>query len=295
MSNARENEAEAVRTTIVGGRPPGSGRSNVPVPRGIEVMVKKAAVDAEFRELLLAQRGKAAASIQLELDPAESAMLSAIPQEQLARVVEQTEVATELRPAFAGRVGAVMLAALGAGLVTSSVAKPTSVPPGKPQAAASATEVSTSTNPTLLAQGTVVFGNRAYWPASPPPTNSPTTNPPPPVAVFGLRMTPPTNPPPTNPPANLPPSTAIGIRPSRPPVAVAGVMPVPPPTNPPANNPPPTNVAPPKTAPGSDAGVQPNYSVHVVAGVGFQVPPPKAPKTNAPDTNPPARKPEEQK
>jgi hypothetical protein len=293
---ARENEAEAVRTTIVGGRPPGSGRSNVPVPRGIEVLVKKAAVDAEFRKLLLLQRGRAAASIQLELDPAESAMLSAIPQEQLARIVEQTEVATELRPAFAGRVGAVMLAALGAGLVTSSVAKPANVLPDQPREAASAPEVSTSKNPTLLAQGQVIFGNRAYWPASPPPTNPPPTNPPPPAAVFGVRMTPPTNPPPTNPPPKRPPGAVIrGIQPSRPPVAIAGVMPVPPPTNPPATNPPSTNAAPPKTAPGSDAGVQPNYSLHVVAGVGFQVPPPKAPKTNAPDTNPPARKPEEQK
>jgi hypothetical protein len=30
------NEAEAVKTTIVGGRPPGCGRNSVPVPRRIE-------------------------------------------------------------------------------------------------------------------------------------------------------------------------------------------------------------------------------------------------------------------
>jgi hypothetical protein len=81
--SAQENEKEAVRTTIVGGRPPGNGRSTGAVPRGIEVLVKKAAVDLEFRELLLEQRGGAAAAIGLELDPAEAAMLSAIPREQL--------------------------------------------------------------------------------------------------------------------------------------------------------------------------------------------------------------------
>ena len=291
----KENEAEAVRTTIVGGRPPGSGRSNVLVPRGIEVLVKKASVDAAFRELLLSQRGKAAASIELELDPAETAMLDAIPREQLARIVDQTEVATELRPAFAGRLGAVMLAALGTGLVTSSVAKPTGVLPDQPQGAASALEVSTSTHPTLLAQGQVIFGNRAYWPTNPPPTNSPRTNLPPPAAVFGLRLTPPTNPPSTNPPPKLPTNAAIrGIQPSRPPVIVAGLMPVPPPTNPPATNRPSTNAVPPETAPGPGAGVTPHHGVPV-AGVVARVPPPKASETNPPATNPPAKNSEERR
>jgi hypothetical protein len=305
---AIDNEADAVRTTIVGGRPPGSGRSNVPVPRGIEVLVKKAAVDAEFRELLLSQRGRAAASIELELDPAESAMLSAIPQEQLARIVDQTEVATELRPAFAGRVAGVMLAALGAGLVTNSVAKPTSVLPHQPQRAASAPEVATSANTTLLArQGVVVFGNVAHWPASPPPTNPPPTNPPVLAPVFGARMTPPTNlpspnsggvlikglqpgipptnspvtnaaPSATNPPAYRPPSAVIrGIQPSRPPVKVAGLMvPVPPPTNRPATNPPSTNAVP------SEA----NRPGGIIFGLRTLVPPPKAPETNPPTKGP---------
>jgi len=39
-------EQEAVRTTIVGGRPPGSGQPVGRIPRGIEVLLKKAAVDA---------------------------------------------------------------------------------------------------------------------------------------------------------------------------------------------------------------------------------------------------------
>lgn len=106
-------EREAVRTTIVGGRPPGSGRSNVTVPRGIEVLVKKAAVDDEFRGLLFERRGGAAAAIALQLDPAEDAMLSAIPQEQLAQIIAQTTVPDEQRRVFLGRIAAAMLAVLG--------------------------------------------------------------------------------------------------------------------------------------------------------------------------------------
>jgi len=215
MSNAQNHEAEAVRTTIVGGRPPGSGRNNITVPRGIEVLVKKASVDAGFRELLLKQRGKAAATIQLELDPAENAMLSAIPQEQLAQIVDHTTVPMELRPAFMGWVAPVMLAALGVGLAASSldaqsfsiagapismpIETTTNVPPSNVE----------NTNPPPLRPA--IAG--VMMPVPPPisPTNAPATNPPstnvispaiagiqPPVVVFGLMMTPPANPPPTN-------------------------------------------------------------------------------------------------
>ncbi|MCW5555829.1 MAG: hypothetical protein KIS67_27185 [Verrucomicrobiae bacterium] len=114
--SAPDNEREAVRTTIVGGRPPGSGRSNVTVPRGIEVLVKKAAVDPEFRERLIEQRGGAASDIGLELDPAENAMLSVIPSEQLAQIIGQTTVPLEQRRVFLGRIAAAMLAVLGASL-----------------------------------------------------------------------------------------------------------------------------------------------------------------------------------
>lgn len=114
----REVEMEAVRTTIVGGRPPGCGRSNIAVPRGMEVLVKKASVDEEFRRLLLARRGEAAAAIGLELDPAERAMLGVIPEEQLARIIGQTVVPAEQRRVFVGGVAAAMLAVLGVGLAS---------------------------------------------------------------------------------------------------------------------------------------------------------------------------------
>ena len=104
-----EEEKKTTKTTT-------GGRSDTTVPRGIEVLVKKAAVDEEFRGMLMAQRGAAAAAIGLELDPAESAMLSAISEEHLARIIRQTVVPQEQRRVFLGHMAAAMLAVLGVGL-----------------------------------------------------------------------------------------------------------------------------------------------------------------------------------
>jgi len=114
--SAQEDEQEAVRTTIVGSRPPGSGRGVGTIPRGVEVLLKKAAVDTEFRELLFAERGNAAAAIGLELDAAESALLQGIPREQLEAIVGRTLVPVEQRRVFLGRVAGPMLAVLGLAL-----------------------------------------------------------------------------------------------------------------------------------------------------------------------------------
>ena len=106
-------EQPAVRTTIVGGRPPGSGKAVGNIPRGIEVLVKKAAVDPSFRDLLLEKRAGAAESIGLRLDPTEVAMLTSIPEAQLSAIIAGTKVAPGIKKAFLGYAAAVMLAALG--------------------------------------------------------------------------------------------------------------------------------------------------------------------------------------
>ncbi|MCL2622505.1 MAG: Os1348 family NHLP clan protein [Planctomycetaceae bacterium] len=108
----QQHEQEAVRTTIVGGRPPGSGKPMGNVPRGIEVLLKKAAIDAEFRELLLGDPEAAAESIALELTPVEQAMLQNIPAEQLSAIIHQTQVPQQQRRAFLGTAAAAMLAVL---------------------------------------------------------------------------------------------------------------------------------------------------------------------------------------
>lgn len=114
----RQPEQEAVRMTIVGGRPPGCGKSVGEIPRGIEILIKKAAVDPGFRQLLLEKRAAAAGEIGLELDPAEVVMLNAVPAEQLQAIIARTHVDPKVRPALLGKAAAVMLAALGATSLT---------------------------------------------------------------------------------------------------------------------------------------------------------------------------------
>jgi hypothetical protein len=113
----RRQEQEAVRTTIVGGRPPGSGKSVGNIPRGFEVLMKKAAVDPAFKAMLLDRRAEAADEIGLQLEPAEAMMLVAAPREQLEAVIASTHVPDEHRRVFLGKVAAVMLGAVG--LVTA--------------------------------------------------------------------------------------------------------------------------------------------------------------------------------
>ena len=109
----RPIEQEAVRTTIVGGRPPGSGKPVGNIPQGIEVLIRKASVDAEFRAALLDRRAAAAEDIGLALDAAEAMMLRAVPREQLEAIIARTNVPEEHRRAFLGQAAAAMLATVG--------------------------------------------------------------------------------------------------------------------------------------------------------------------------------------
>ena len=81
-------------------------------PQGIEVLIKKASVDPEFKALLLAERAEAAEAIGLGLEPAEAAMLAAVPAAQLEAIIGQTTVPQQHRRAFLGKAAAAMLAAL---------------------------------------------------------------------------------------------------------------------------------------------------------------------------------------
>jgi len=118
------NEQEAVFTTIVGGRPPGSGTRVGDVPRGVEVLLKKAAVDPEFRKLLLEKRGESAQTIDLELTESERQMLAHIPADQLETIIRNTKVKPEHKAVFLGNVGKLMVAAV-VGAVIFSCTVPT--------------------------------------------------------------------------------------------------------------------------------------------------------------------------
>lgn len=133
MSDGNTGRAEqpAVRTTIVGGRPPGCGKGIGDIPRGIEVLVKKAAVDPQFRTLLLTARAAAADEIGLTLQPEEAQLLSLVPATQLEAIIARTKVDPSKRAAFLGRAAAVMLVALGAGTMSTTSAR-SDEPPAKP-------------------------------------------------------------------------------------------------------------------------------------------------------------------
>lgn len=82
------------------------------IPRGIEVLIKKASVDPEFRQLLVDKRSEAAKEIDLDLSQVEVKIISDIPREQLEKIIDNTKVPPEHRPVFLGKAGKLMLAAI---------------------------------------------------------------------------------------------------------------------------------------------------------------------------------------
>lgn len=107
------------KPTIVGVGTPAGSSVNKRALVGIEVLLKKAKVDDEFRAILLEQRSKAALIISLDLDVSEKAVIDCVPREQLSSMIERTEINAEQIPVFKKYAAALMLAALGAGLITT--------------------------------------------------------------------------------------------------------------------------------------------------------------------------------
>ncbi|MCP4536979.1 MAG: hypothetical protein GY832_07510 [Chloroflexi bacterium] len=117
MSDSLNNSAQsekAVETTIVGGRPAGRGQGYGDIPHGIEVLLKKASVDASFRQVLLQDRAKAVREIGLGLTMAEATILKTTSVSQLEAIIENTRVPDAQHPVFLGRDVTVMLEAIAA-------------------------------------------------------------------------------------------------------------------------------------------------------------------------------------
>jgi hypothetical protein len=109
----KDENKGSVKPTIVGGQPSDHKSRAGGVPRGMEALIKKAAVDPEFRQMLLEKRADAASEIDLELTDVEAGMLNSIPHAQTEQIVDKTTVPKEHRRVFLGKVGAAMLAVLG--------------------------------------------------------------------------------------------------------------------------------------------------------------------------------------
>jgi hypothetical protein len=102
------------------------------IPRGIEILVKKASVDPAFRKLLLETRADAAREIGLELEPTEIAMIDNVPESQLQSIILKTIVLPRHRAAFLGKVAAAMLLTLGT-LSLESCNVTTGIEPDQPE------------------------------------------------------------------------------------------------------------------------------------------------------------------
>ncbi len=107
--------------TIVGGRPAAAKSQRTDIPRGLELLIKRAAIDSEFRITLLEKREKLIEELQIPLDESEKAMLACVPAEHLEKMIAATEVPTSQKRAL--RTGSVAaMVALMTGLAFAPVA-----------------------------------------------------------------------------------------------------------------------------------------------------------------------------
>ena len=150
------------------------------IPKGIEVLVKKASVDPAFRKLLLAKRAEAAKEIGLKLSPAEVSMLTAITAAQLEAVIASTKVEPRHVAAFMGKVAAVMLAALAVGGCSDYMFYSWGIQPDevrRMREAQATTQVDDANSPTT---------GPSTQPTPPPPTRGTRPDAPPPISK-GIR------------------------------------------------------------------------------------------------------------
>jgi len=82
------------------------------IPRGLEILVKRAAIDTSFRAELLKKREKIAEELKIPLDASEIAMLACIPSEHLEKMIQATEVPPAQHKLLAKGTAAAMLALL---------------------------------------------------------------------------------------------------------------------------------------------------------------------------------------
>jgi len=109
----RSEKMPEARTASVGNQPPGGGAQIGTLPRNLEILIQKAAVDPEFKARLLEKRSAAAVELEMTLGPAEVAMLDSVPTEQLEAIIAGTKVPEKTRRALLGTVTVATLAALG--------------------------------------------------------------------------------------------------------------------------------------------------------------------------------------
>jgi len=185
-------EKRAVKTTIVGGQPPGNERPLPPIPVGIEEILGMAAVNEEFAAALYENRDTAVQASGVELTATERGILAAIDSTTLRQMVGNVEgvFPNRERRAFLARSAAALLALAGGGAAAAAAA------------ACSDTKSKPSTKPSQPAPADAAAAAALPADAAPAPADA----------------APPDAEPPAPPPAGIRPDMppTRGIRPDRP-------------------------------------------------------------------------------
>lgn len=126
---------DAVKTTIVGGQPPGNDRQQQPVPVGIEELLTLAAVDDELARVLVEDRSAIIDTGAVSLTSTERSILASIDADSLSRMVARVDLSREEedRRSFLGHSAGVVLALVGGGAAATSSCKVTGSRPDNPE------------------------------------------------------------------------------------------------------------------------------------------------------------------
>lgn len=98
--------------TIVGGRPQSDKNERYDIPRALEILIKRAAVDEDFKNELVRKRAQIANELSIPLDASEKAILACVSDEHLQTMISATEVPPIQRKLLAGGTAAAMIALL---------------------------------------------------------------------------------------------------------------------------------------------------------------------------------------
>ena len=114
----------AVKTTIVGGQPPGNQRAMQPVPVGLEQLMAMAAVSDEFSEELWRDRDAAVEASGVELTGTERAILGSVDDAALQKMVAGVGrgIPEQDRRGFLNMSAAAVLALVGGGSLAAGAA-----------------------------------------------------------------------------------------------------------------------------------------------------------------------------
>jgi hypothetical protein len=123
------------RTTIVGGRPPEGATPTLPVPTGLQKLLRLASVDPGFAKELIEKRDATADAANVDLNDRERAMLKAVPGEQLAEMIMNLPPPPEGRRDFLRQTAATAVVLLGGAVLSGcekeagKAAQPPAPPP----------------------------------------------------------------------------------------------------------------------------------------------------------------------